>query len=63
MNREELKKSLGDELCEYCPLKNGQILDLQNSLCEGLYCDEAFDNFLEENENYLDDYEDEDDNS
>lgn len=28
-------------------------------LCEGLYCDDAFDAFLDENESYLDDFEEE----
>lgn len=59
MNREDLKQELADELCEYCPVKNGVLPHLTNSFCEGDYCDDALDNFLDENENYLDDYDEE----
>lgn len=50
MNQEELKKSLGENLCPYCPWMTGDIEKMPYSLCEGLYCDEALDNYLEEQE-------------
>jgi hypothetical protein len=52
----ESKEELGDTLCDYCPLesyargvqgvggKTGYIS------CEGMYCDEAYENYLEEME-------------
>ena len=51
---DELKGSLGDELCEYCPWNNGEIDHLCYNVCEGRYCDDALGNFLEENEDYFD---------
>ena len=57
MNKEELKKSLGEELCLFCPYMKGEIGKLPYGMCEGCYCDEALDNFLEENEQYFDDLE------
>lgn len=58
MNREELKKSIGEDLCPFCPWTNGKIEKPAYGSCEGYYCDEALDNFLEENEQYFDDLED-----
>lgn len=57
MSEQELKEQLGDELCEFCPWRKGEIDHTFNSLCEGSYCDDAFDNFLDENEGYFDDEE------
>ena len=51
----ELKKQLGGDLCDYCPWKNGEIDHLCDSLCGGLYCDEALDVFLDENQEFFDD--------
>lgn len=56
VNEEDLKQSLGDELCNYCPWMNGDV-DIFPCVCGRNYCDEALDNFLEENEQYLDDLE------
>jgi hypothetical protein len=52
MSEQELKEQLGDELCEFCPWRKGEIDHTFDSLCEGSYCDDAFDNFLDENEGY-----------
>ncbi len=41
MANEELKQTLGDDLCDYCPWKQGEIDHRCDSLCEGLYCDDA----------------------
>lgn len=54
MDKEALKKDLGDELCQFCPWKNGDIPHTCDSLCEGNHCDEALDNFLDENEGLFD---------
>ena len=54
MSEQELKEQLGDELCEFCPWRKGEIDHTFDSLCEGSYCDDAFDNFLDENEGYFD---------
>lgn len=59
MNSEELQQSLGDELCKSCAWKKGEIDRQCDGLCEGLYCDDALDAFLDENESYLDDFEEE----
>lgn len=57
MSREEYKNILGEEMCEFCPWRNGEINHRQDSSCEGNWCDDALDNFLEENEEYFDDEE------
>lgn len=57
MNNEELKRQLGDELCNFCPWKNGEIDHCGDSLCEGLYCDDALDAFMDENQWMFDDAE------
>lgn len=59
MDREILKKELGDGLCECCPWKNGEISRRCDAICEGSYCNNALDNFLDENENYFDETENE----
>lgn len=55
MANEELKQALGDDLCDYCPWKSGEIDHRCDSLCEGLYCDDALDAFLDENQGFFDD--------
>lgn len=55
MTNEEIKKQLGGDLCDYCPWKNGEIDHLCDSLCEGSYCDEALEVFLDENQDFFDD--------
>lgn len=57
MDREKYKAILGDELCNFCPWKKGEIDHRCDSLCEGTWCDDAFDNFMEENKDYFDDEE------
>lgn len=57
MDREEYKDILGDELCDFCPWKKGEIGHRCESLCEGAWCDYALDNFIEENQDYFDDEE------
>lgn len=42
MANEELKQTLGDDLCDYCPWKQGEIDHLCDSICEGLYCNDAW---------------------
>lgn len=54
MSNEELKETFGDELCDFCPWRKGEIDHLPDSLCEGDYCDDALDSFIEENEDYFD---------
>lgn len=55
MSKEELKTQLGDDLCNYCPWKNGEIDHRCDSLYEGTYCDDAFEAFMDENQGYFDD--------
>lgn len=38
------KEELGDELCNWCPITNGEKF---GTLCEGSYCDEAYENYIE----------------
>lgn len=55
MKIEELKNLLGEDLCHYCPWENGEIEHQYDSLCEGVYCDDAFEAFMDENQGYFDD--------
>ena len=57
MSREEYKNILGEEICKFCPWRNGDINHSSLDLCEGRWCDEAMDNFIEENEEYFEDEE------
>lgn len=54
MDLEEAKELLGDELCDFCPWKNGEIDHGCDSLCEGSYCEEAYEHFMDENEQFFD---------
>lgn len=54
MDIEEAKMLLGDEICNFCPWKNGEIDHTCDSLCEGSYCEEAYECFMDENEQYFD---------
>ena len=54
MDREEYKTILGDELCDFCPWKKGEIDHRCDSLCEGTWCDDALDNFMEATQDYFD---------
>ena len=42
----------------FCPWTNGEIEKPAYGTCDGCYCDEALDNFIEENGQYFDDLED-----
>lgn len=53
MNREELKKKIGEDLCQFCPWAN-----LFPCVFGRNCCDEALDNFMKENEQYFNDLED-----
>lgn len=55
MSNEELKIQLGGDLCDFCPWKNGKIDRKCNSLCEGIYCDDALEAFIDENQGYFND--------
>lgn len=57
MNREEYKNILGEEICEYCPWRNGEIAHRCDSTCEGTWCDDALDKFMDENQDYFDNEE------
>lgn len=57
MSREEYKNILGEEICEYCPWRNGEIDRICDSTCEGTWCDDALDNFMDENQDYFDNEE------
>jgi hypothetical protein len=37
-----------EELCEYCDWTNGEISHRCDSVCEGSYCDDAYDAYLDE---------------
>ena len=54
MDLEKLKSDVGDDLCDFCPWKNGEVSHRCDSVCEGSYCDEALNNFLEDNEDFFD---------
>ena len=57
MSREEYKNILGEEICEYCPWRNGEIDRICDSTCDGIWCDDALDNFMDENQDYFDNEE------
>ena len=57
MSKEEYKNILGEEICKFCPWHNDEIEHSSLDLCEGRWCDDAMDNFLEDNEEYFDDEE------
>lgn len=57
MSREEYKNILGEEICKFFPWRNGDIDHRADGLCEGIWCDDAMDNFIEENEEHFDDDE------
>lgn len=53
----KLIKELGEELCNYCPWRNGEVEHTCNAVCDGNYCEDAYDAFMEDNSEYLDDYD------
>ena len=45
---------LSDKLCEYCPLEKKGVYSVPGGFaagCEGSRCDDAYENYLEKNEN------------
>lgn len=36
MDNSKLKEQLGDDLCDYCPWRAGEIDHTSDSLCEGI---------------------------
>ena len=48
----ELKEKLDDGLCEYCPYKRGETS--RNGTCEGDWCDEALQEYCDENDLEID---------
>lgn len=50
MSREKIKE-LGDVICEYCPFIKGEVSHSIGRPCEGDYCEEAYENYCEEQEN------------
>lgn len=48
MKREELKDYLGDDLCQYCPWTNNEVDKPRIYCCEGRYCEEALDTYIDE---------------
>lgn len=57
MTREEYKNILGEEICKFCPWHNDEIEHSSPDLCDGRWCDDALDNFIEQNEEYFEDEE------
>lgn len=48
MTREELKDYLGEDLCPYCPWTNNEVNKPRIGGCEGNYCEEALDTYIDE---------------
>lgn len=49
------KEELDTEICQFCPLTDYGLTEINNApynLCEGISCDKAY-------ENYIDDFEEE----
>lgn len=42
-------EELGDRLCDYCSPGPYDDYDDYDGICEGGYCDEAYENYLKEN--------------
>ena len=40
---------LGEELCNYCEYKDNRYVSYFSGGCEGGFCDEAYQNYIEEN--------------
>lgn len=41
-----LMAEMGDKLCEYCPWTKGEIDHCCYDICEGIYCNDAFDKYV-----------------
>lgn len=56
MDIDEIKAQLGEELCDYCPCAKGEIgkCDIQ---CDGMYCQDAYEAFMDDNQDFFDDDE------
>lgn len=48
MTREELQNYLGEDLCQYCPWTNNEVNKPRIGVCEGNYCEEALDAYIDE---------------
>lgn len=49
INQPKPMNELDDELCNYCPLASvGPVNTSWHNLCEGISCNEAYENYLEE---------------
>lgn len=53
MTQEDYKEmqELGDAICEFCPYITGDAPRPFGRPCEGDYCETAYENYLEEQEN------------
>lgn len=52
----ETKEDLGDDLCEYCSLNKKGVYGVNGGFvagCEGSRCDDAYDNYCNDNEQYI----------
>lgn len=47
---EKIKQTLQDQLCETCPYMLGQVSLPTGMSCDGQYCDEAVENYINQNE-------------
>lgn len=47
---EKIKQTLQDQLCETCPYMLGQVSLPSGMSCDGQYCNEAVDNYINQNE-------------
>ena len=48
MNRKELRNDYGDEICELCHREYFISRARPETLCEGVFCEDAEDSFAEE---------------
>ena len=55
MTREELRNKYGDEICELCLQEYFNNRAYPDTLCEGRYCEDAEDSFVDEHNIELED--------
>ena len=48
MTRKEIRDFLDEDLCPYCPWTNNEVNKPRIGCCEGNYCDEALDTYIDE---------------
>lgn len=52
--KEQIKAEIGDDLCDFCPWRQGDIItDTED--CEDKFCDDALEQFMDENSHLYDD--------